>query len=565
MSKVLITDKNSAARLTIQKHLEAKEYQVNVSDTLSQAIQLLEENNLDVIIVNIALYRKNIIEQIQSSSAGKSIPVIIVTDEISRDKALQAVNDGAFDYIEEPIDYKHLHSLVSSSIQMAHLSEENNRLRQTIENNVEVRIQDLQHINEDLKQEIVKRNHLYAVLRSIRDINKSITQFSDEIDLLKNICHHFTESRGYKTAWIALVDDSKMLKLVASSGFKKNYDTLVNNLKKGWVPSCVRLSLKSSKVVTIKETTSHCPNCVLYNKSVGYKAIVLRIAHRGKLYGVLTISIPEDFPFENEEKTLLAGVAEDIAHAIYSIENNRRKRQAEEDIKHHEEQLRQLASDLTLSEERQRREIATMLHDGPCQSLTVLKVELQLLRQKEKDEAKSRLLNILIDQVERTNEETRSLIFNLSPPVLYELGLNTALSWLFDEFQQEHEISVEFSSNDSSDNVPEPLSVLLFQIARELMTNVSKHAKAQNIKAKFKADNSSLFLMIEDDGIGFSDLETDFTSHAEGGFGLFSIRERLRHYGGNISINSNSEIGTRAEVTLPIHIDQTNIGVKDVD
>ena len=225
----------------------------------------------------------------------------------------------------------------------------------------------------------------------------------------------------------------------------------------------------------------------------------------------------------------------------------------EKKLLEHQDKLRSLSSALLLTEERERRRIATELHDRIGQNLAITKIKLGGLREtlaSNKADAKS--LDNILGIIEQTIQDTRSLTFELSPPVLYMLGLEAALAWLADQTGEKHGLRVEFKD----DGKPKPLDkgcrVTAFQAARELLFNTVKHARAQNTTISIKRDENAVCIDIEDDGIGFDSSEIEAIETGSKGFGLFSIRERLGRIGGHLEIKSEPGRGTRASLVLPL-------------
>ena len=137
----------------------------------------------------------------------------------------------------------------------------------------------------------------------------------------------------------------------------------------------------------------------------------------------------------------------------------------------------------------------------------------------------------------------------MSPPVLYELGLGAAIEWLGEQFQTRHGIicRVEASQNNAPLNVD--IEVILFQVLRELLVNVVKHANATRVDVSLRRMGDRLSLQVGDDGDGF-DAAAVVTGSGSGGFGLFNIRERLQLLGATFEIESGT--GTRVTITAPL-------------
>ncbi len=229
------------------------------------------------------------------------------------------------------------------------------------------------------------------------------------------------------------------------------------------------------------------------------------------------------------------------------------KRQQSEGIRlAHENKLRELAAEVLFIEERERRRLAGDLHDRIGQALALSQIKLDLLMQTSQDGSLTDKLQEMHDSIEQIIRDTRTLTFEMSPPVLYELGLEAAVEWFAEETEQQHHIKVRLVSAIAGTPKEGALNVFAFRALRELILNVVKHAKASNIEIQMQYLADQLHLAVIDDGAGF---DTSFLwphGQAGYGFGLFSIQERAEALGGHFSIHSTPGRGARAELILPV-------------
>ena len=231
------------------------------------------------------------------------------------------------------------------------------------------------------------------------------------------------------------------------------------------------------------------------------------------------------------------------------------RRQAEEQLGAYQADLRSLASQLTLAEERERRRLAVHLHDQIGQNLALSHIKLEELRAALKETRAANLIgevDYLARLVKQTIQETQSLTFKISPPILYELGLEAALESLTDQISHQHGLIAYFESDRHPKPVDENLKVLLFQAVQELLVNVVKHAQARSLKVSMWLENGFLRLAVEDDGVGFDPRVPVYGQGKQGGFGLFSIKERLRPLGGNLEVKSEPGGGTEVVLSVPL-------------
>ncbi len=219
---------------------------------------------------------------------------------------------------------------------------------------------------------------------------------------------------------------------------------------------------------------------------------------------------------------------------------------------HQRKQLRSLSSELLLTEERERRRIATELHDRIGQTLAVTKIKLGELQAALPSKTAVKTLEGIRTFVDQTIQDTRLLTFELSPPVLYQLGLEAALAWLTDHTQKTHNIRIEFKDDGRPKTVDESYRVIIFQATRELLFNIVKHARAQNAGVSIRRAAGAVRVDVEDDGVGFDTSVLNSVETDSEGFGLFSIRERIASLGGHLEIESEPGSGTRVTLVLPM-------------
>jgi len=235
----------------------------------------------------------------------------------------------------------------------------------------------------------------------------------------------------------------------------------------------------------------------------------------------------------------------------------RQRKKAEKQLTAYQADLRSLASQLTLAEERERRRLAVHLHDQIGQNLALSHIKLEELRLSLGKNGSAGLageVDNLAGLIKETIKETQSLTFRISPPILYDLGLEAALEWLADRFAHQHGLLTYFESDRQPKPVAEDLKVLLFQAVQELLVNIVKHARAKSLKISMWRQHGQLYIGVEDDGVGFDPTVPGYRQGKGGGFGLFSIRERLRPLGGNLEIKSEADGGTEFVLSVPLDL-----------
>jgi ligand-binding sensor domain-containing protein/signal transduction histidine kinase len=249
-----------------------------------------------------------------------------------------------------------------------------------------------------------------------------------------------------------------------------------------------------------------------------------------------------------------ARIAEEkLREARDELEHKVQERTAE--LTERANQLRTLAGELTLTEQRERRRLASLLHDHLQQLLVGAKYRVVSLGRSagpSVQEAAREVEELLNESI----EASRSLTAELSPPVLAEGGLTAGLEWLTRWMSQKHGLSVQLIAEEDISPDAEEIIVLLFESVRELLFNVVKHAQVKSVTVRIeRVDSQALSIIVSDDGVGF-DPEASKASRESGGFGLFSIRERLDLIGGRLQIDSAPGRGARLSLLAPLRLGQ---------
>lgn len=180
---------------------------------------------------------------------------------------------------------------------------------------------------------VEQTRHLNTVLRSLRSVNRVITQEKKRDRLIKEICNALVQTRGYKSAWIALCDASGRIIMTAEAGLGGDFLPLSKKLKKGIYPTCVKLALKSSDIVIIRNPFLDCEDCPLSSDYQGRKGMSVRLEYEGECYGVLNVSTSPDISLDDrEEQSLYKEIAQDISLALYNIQLSQERLRAMEEM-----------------------------------------------------------------------------------------------------------------------------------------------------------------------------------------------------------------------------------------
>ncbi|MBI4955335.1 MAG: PAS domain S-box protein [Myxococcales bacterium] len=242
--------------------------------------------------------------------------------------------------------------------------------------------------------------------------------------------------------------------------------------------------------------------------------------------------------------------SEDGPLAVTFISDITLRRQSEEQIREYQSKLQRMAFDAAVAEERERRRIASDLHDRIGQALAVAQIKLASARDAVTGPARA-AVGEAVALVAQSLVDTRTLTFDLCPPMLYELGLEEALSWLAEDVERRHGIHVELDDDGEDKPLDDATAALVFRAVRELLTNVLKHAQAGGATVSLRRTGGEVEVEVADEGVGF-DAAKVAPPGSDGGYGLFSVREQISRLGGEVAVTSTPRQGTRVSLRVPL-------------
>jgi PAS domain S-box-containing protein len=228
------------------------------------------------------------------------------------------------------------------------------------------------------------------------------------------------------------------------------------------------------------------------------------------------------------------------------------RKNAERELRQSADQLRQLSSQLQDIETKERRRLARELHDQVGQNLTGLNINLNIIRGQVSRNVLKGVVSRIDDSIEITEEtamQIRDIMSELRPEVLDDYGLIPALRWYSERFEKRTGIKTIIMGQEFRERLPERLESALFRIAQEALTNVAKYSKAEQVDIDFLMKNEIFRMMIADDGIGFD--MSKIQSRKKKGWGLITMQERAQALGGQVTIKSVPEKGTRVTIEVP--------------
>ena len=381
-----------------------------------------------------------------------------------------------------------------------------------LEKNVEDRTANLQLANEHLKQEITQREETEKELRESEERYQKLLETANDAIFIADAETGIILNANKKAGELLGIPPEEIIGMHQKQMHAKEDETYYR-----------KLFLDNAQ----KEGGIILDNIFVWHKN-GYRIPVEISSSAIKVGG----------------KFVMQGIFRDITE----------RKKAEAKLLQNQQQLRSLASQLTKAEEQERRNIASYLHDHLGQELFAMKLQLEQLKQSLPANHTIKDLESVIEKTNQMMSDMRAMSYELSPPILYELGLEAALEWIVDEMNSLQTVTITFTDDGQVKPLEETIKVLLFQAVRELLNNVTRHAKAKNVMMSVARDNAMAVIQVNDDGIGFEASKVDASEENAKGFGLYSIKERLRYIGGDLLIESAVNRGSRITLKAPLKI-----------
>ena len=314
--------------------------------------------------------------------------------------------------------------------------------------------------------------------------------------------------------------------------------------------------LRQEEAINVSDL-QHDPRRVDFDRNRHIRSLLVVPLH-GHTGTVGTISVQCAVPsaFSADDERVLKALGAQAALAIENGRLYRAQQEARRLAEYRLERIHQLTRQAIAAEEEERKRLALELHDEAGQSLTALKISLDLLRGTVPTEMDllDGGLGEAIELTEQTMENIRLLSHNLRPPGLDRFGLHLALEGLCQDFAARTQLAVLYDGLELP-NLPWAIAISLYRCAQEALTNVAKHADAQNVLVVLLQVEDQLVLEVSDDGCGF-DVNTDNLSEMpQSGIGLHGIAERLELLNGRLDLYSRPNKGTKLVAQVPLWVE----------
>ena len=467
-----------------------------------------------------------------ASMRAPDIPFVFVSGALGEDKAVELLQRGATDYV-----LKTNLTRLSAAVNRAIGEADAGRARRKAEARV-------QHLS-----------NLYAALS---EANAAIARAQGSYQLFQDMCRIAVTRGGFHYAWVGLKDEDTGTTLHPVATFGN-----ANGLLDG-----VELSIDADRpggrqpaAAAAREGIADVCNDTLGDEAIAFwhermrkwsirSAAAVPLLLEGKPIGAFSLYASEVDHFDDEHMHLLNELAGDIAFALDRFQQEERRQRAEAETRDARLQLQALSTRLLEVQEEERRDIARELHDEIGQSLTLMKIKLQMSLHRERHDPA--LTGECMDIASQTLEQVRAMSLNLRPPALDDLGLTAALRWALGRQEGATGWRIEFTPDPIPARLATQTETACFRVVQEALTNAARHADASNVAVQLRVNDEEIRLVVQDDGKGF-DLDAVRRRPAErSSLGLISMKERAALAGGRLEIESTMGSGTRVAAVFPL-------------
>jgi signal transduction histidine kinase len=284
-----------------------------------------------------------------------------------------------------------------------------------------------------------------------------------------------------------------------------------------------------------------------------HPVVCVPLVGKNRNLGMMILINPSGHSFASSEVNLLTSIGVQIGIAVENA-------LLFDTLREKEEARSELLRKVIVAQEDERRRIARELHDETSQALTALNVGLKtaiMAPASSPDDVKRRLAP-LKTQASGMLEEIQRMIRDLRPSLLDDLGLVSAIDWYAEARLKTENIQVEWEIVGTERRLSPELETTLFRVAQEAISNIARHAHAENVSIVLGFEDKMVTLEVEDDGKGFVPGESLSAIRAGGAYGLLGMRERIGLLGGELLIESQIGEGTRIQVKIPSESRQDN-------
>ena len=610
MTKILVVEDSKSIREEICEILQFENFEVVWAKNGAQGLKKAKKELPNLIISDISMPKLNgykFLEELKKSSTTESIPFIFLSGKIELLDLRKGMNMGADDYLVKPINTDELIKVVKSKLKKQKLIKDNidelveeneyslkeagrmaqmgywryndqtdaifwsEAIHQIYGSDPEKGVPEIQVIlnvfERKSRKKLIQATVILAKNGIPFDIELQLTNLKNEKRWIRNIGEPLYNSKNEIIGRRGVSQDiteqkltrnkiekaEEMYRLLADhtsdliclqepdSSFKYISPSIKNLL--GYEQS----ALLGEKLLDIIHKDDLKPlKDLMKQKMLGANdmdAYTIRVLHKeGHFVWLEFLTSPV---YKNKK----------ISYYVSSARNITRWVLAKQEIQEYQTSLQEMTVEITLIEEEQKKEIASNIHDHLSQSLVISKMRINQLKKNPQLKMIEDDLKFIEEHISEALDNSRKITYELSPPVLYQLGIIDALNWLLEKVEENHKIGYRINSNLSSLKLDDAKSILLYRSIQEIINNTIKYANATLITLDINKNNLGLDILMTDNGVGFdTSVLNNHRNHTGSGFGLFTVQERIRNIQGKFTIVSKVNTGTTVKFFIPLAI-----------
>jgi signal transduction histidine kinase len=527
--RILIVDDEESTLAVLRLALERDHYRVVESTSALGAIDVLRQSleaggqPIDLVLLDIMLPDLSGLEVcriLRSEEAFAHLPVLVLTALSSVTDRLLAFDAGADDFLVKPVDSREL--LARLQVQL--------RLRRA-------------------ERDAQRRNRELAALHLVSEVLNHSVELRTMLNYTLAVsCDVLRTAMG---AIYLVDDDDRYARLAVSRGVSDGFESH---------PDIARIPIGERHVGSVAAAGESLvkadlvdlpfPSVAVMQRERVVSAAYVPIKREETVVGVLMVGTRRRRILNAEEVVLLETIGAQLGVAIDRARLHQEVRTARD-------QARLLARRVVQAQEDERRRIAHELHDQIGQAMTALKLDLEMLRDgvgAGDSQLDARLAEDIAIASELV-EDIQTLSFTLRPMVLDDLGLEPALTWYIDRFSRRTGLGIEIDVagiGEGHPRLPDEVETVAFRCLQEMLTNVARHAHAENVLVAVERRGSSFNLAATDDGVGFDVAEVMRRGAYQVAFGLSGMQERVALVGGTLQIQSWPGQGTQVAIDVPL-------------